>query len=574
MTTYLYCMAALAVIAVVMSIPDLALLFLYLTFGLGVPLVLAASGLAYGACLFPLVLFWRLGGLPRLAGGAISAAAIAVFALLPGLWAQRQAERAVAEVAAADRGPAAAITARSLEIRRKPPDYDDLFADREACGFECRSLLLTGKMDWVRVVMNDGGTAMGRPAKETRSFYLAGGGADCAVPGSVLAEDATCVLLRPDPGTPAGLVVIFEEGGREALPGALDSGWYRWQGWRRAQAFQREGAELVEQLRRTDAELEIVMRPTVYGPELKDMSSSGTGLIMISRRFNPISFSGVLAELGLAPAEVPGARPSSFRSGHWKDGINDEMTRELISVLDLPGEETFGEVQNKVIRRWVMHARSIERWTPELITLLRRIVRERRFRRSPFVEQIVTGNTEVAREILPDVFDMIEIDGLGRDATVAREVASILPRLDSDLLKPHAGRILALMSLNDGTREHLLPVVGRLGIDPTRYLLPFTGDLTSRRPFPRVRGACFAEKTWAPVLIPELRAALKTRRKAGARSTFRYAEELLEALANLGDGAFVEAELVSGDYQRPQLIRSSIEKAAKPGRLENSLCYP
>ncbi len=166
---------------------------------------------------------------------------------------------------------------------------------------------------------------------------------------------------------------------------------------------------------------------------------------------------------------------------------------------------------------------------------------------------------------------MIDIDGIGRDYTPAREAAYRLGDIDAALLVSQASRIVALLDKGPDARAILLPIVGRIGVDPLPYLTPILADRTSPSPYspnPRVIGACRADPQWAKELISPLRDAYRD--TPGERGDDQYYRGLvLKALANLGDRDFVEHELSTSDRINAKQLRIAINSALSaenPGR--------
>jgi len=242
-----------------------------------------------------------------------------------------------------------------------------------------------------------------------------------------------------------------------------------------------------------------------------------------------------------------------------------------VAVLDLPQSKPFNAQQAKPIFDWIMYARQVKDWTPDLLALLRRIARDQRLRTPTDFDQIFERNGAVTNALMPDILDMIDADGIGQNYTVARQVAYTFPRLDPSYLQPHASEILALLDRDQNVREILLPAIGRIGVDPLPYLLPFSADMQSSpyQSSPRVLGACFAEKKWAPVLIVALRDAYHS---GSARVDRGYVEMVLKALANLGDQDFVEQELASNTKIDQVRLRSKIDRYSKNSNPPNGLC--
>ena len=571
MRKYLITMLALAALTALMATPDVATILTLLTLGLGLPLVFAGTGLAYGLCVAPLAASWPAGGRARAVGAAATATLIAVVALAPEYVGRRAVDAATAARVASDHAPSEPIRASTLEIRRPADSYDGTFADQEACGTECRSLLSSGQAQWARVVEIK---RFGMRATTSSTFHRALHGKDCAVPGGEPVENAVCVVEAVDPGDAAELVVEFEppvepgkDGGQLAFASIVSE--------RAVVAQTSKVGQGSEAMRETEVTAETPYRPTIFGPAFHAMHSGGLEVMRRTSKINPLTLAGVLTRLGYSLLPPVGATPASGAvQPDWRAPLDDGMTREMIAVLELPGDAPFNSEQMATIFKWVMHARNLQAWTPDLLALVRRFVRDRRVRNPTFFDQVFSGRPEVAKAVLPDVLDMIEAEGIGRDYTPARQAAYRFDSIDEALLRPYADRIVALLDRGRDVRSIVLPAIGRIGVDPLPYLTPILADRTNPSPYsidPRAMGACRADKEWAKELIGPLRDAYRD--TGGERGDDEhYREVLLKALTNLGDRDFVEHELASGDRIDSKRLRQAIDAALSRKNPADWLC--
>lgn len=573
MKRYLTIIAVLLVLTVIMATHDLAILVLVLTMGLGLPLFFAGTALAYALMLAPAVGLWHSA---RVAGIATSAGLVLLLAFGPGLLARTEIERGVAALLADDIKPTAPIAAKSLELAGPEAHYD---GEAEPCGLRCRHLLKSGAMRFVRVVVR--ATA---PSNQRRStFFTLEHGASCAVPGGTEPAPANCVVMKPDNGEPADLVITFWNHAPIKAERASFAA-LRWGSTREVTAHSSVAGKKHMVLRQTEIGLDKAMMPTLIAVRTAGMTSGGLDFMRTHKQINRKSLGDVLDLLGYGlPADLaqrgqPDGRTPSRRDA-WKILINDEMTREMIAVLDLPQSTGFNDEQYRVISNWMSHARNTKDWTPPLIDLLRRILRDVRVTRPTNLDQIFERNPAVTEALLPDVLDLLETRGLSHDYTPYRQAAYKLVVIPPELLAPHAARILALMQRDMDMAELIRPAVGRLGVDPLPYLLPFSGDLAPEAKgryshgLQRVRGACFAEPRWSGALIPKLHEALADVPDAGkgkgkGKGT-QYRTALLKALANLGDREFVKDELAKSDRDDDRRLLQQIAS----DRGSNHLCW-
>jgi hypothetical protein len=569
MRLYGVLVVVLVALTALMAQSDIATIVLFMTSGLGVPLVFGATGLFYALCAFPAPLLWRTGARGRVTGIVLAAAFVAGAAFGPGYFGRMQAERQAQVVRRADFIQAASSAGSSLEIHRPARSYDGTFTSEEACAEECRAVLLSGAVQWVRIIMIDD---VGSRKEETSTFYRALRGGDCAVPGAAPSDTAICVVMTADTHEKAEMTIEFEKTNLdsekiETAPLAV------FKSTRSVLAHRMQGEETSEVLHQTEVMFETPYAPTIWGPQFEGLHSHSVGLIRTAQRINPITLRGVLTQLGYSNAPAAGAAPLASTPKNWRESINDGMTREMLAVLDLPQTEPFNQQQMKPIFDWIMYARAVREWTPDLIALLRRFVRDRRVRAPTFFDQIFERVPIVTTSLLPDVLDMIETDGIGRDYTPARQAAYTFQQLDPEILKPEATRILALLDRGRDVKAILLPAIGRLGVDPLPYLTPFNADITDPSPYSpsaHVIGACRADKQWAAELIDPLREALHTTTST-TRAEREHRKMILKTLENSGDHDFVKQELAKDSDLDSTRLQSRIDHDTKRDWLCNWL---
>lgn len=533
------------VLTLIMAVKDIALAVLMMTLGLALPLVFAATVLVYTVCAYPAVALWNEGPSARAGGLLGSVAMIALVALTPSLLGQWQASRIARAWQTHDVKPSAPAAARTIEIRRPIESYDKTFSGNEACGSECRRVLSSGRIEWIRVVM---GTAQRRDSENRTTLHVARRGSACEVPGgSAMSPEQVCIIQVADSQEAADLVIDFQAGPASFKPS--QTGFVELRAPRTVVA--RTGTDII--LRQTEVRVARPYRPLIVGPRIQGMSSSGAEIQKRLETYNQITLAGIIEKLGLPLGDesTPGVRPVTPRD--WRQPLDDTMTRELLAVLDLPTPGRFGTDQMRVVSQWVMHARSVKEWTPELIGTLRRMLHDQRIEGGTFFDQIFERNPAVTTALMPDVLQVLEQRNTELH-TMARSAAWAFVRIDPAFYQPHTDEILRLISKGGRSAEPLTGVVGRLGIDPTPYLLPLGGGPNRNDMRARIRGSCMADKQWAPILIPALRDELPA--LSGARGGMRdQRQALLRALASLGDGEFVETALAQGDKDDDRLRR-------------------
>ena len=537
---------------------DVATLIVWATLGLGFPLLFVGTVFCYALAARPAAR--AMSGLASrpVRSFALSALAILAFAVLPGLAGRWQAWRGVLAYRAQDHVPPQPPALRSLEIRRPASSYDGTFEDGAACGHECRSVLEGGGVDWVRVVMSGGSSTVHKLAS-------AGACAGAARTGKM--ADA-CVVIADDSGAAADLELAIVD----IEP--FKAGYFdvvAWSSTHAAVATRLEGGRRIEILRQTGAAAEIPYMPAIIFPKFRGMDSGGAELWRWTDASQAISLTAALRALGFAvsPADEPLPRRRT-----WEDAPDAGMDRAAAAVLDLSQAGAFNSEQARMLAEWVSAARQIKTWTPDQVALLRRIAQDRRMRGTSDFGQIFAGRPEIATALLPDVLDLLEAQGAGKDDTAARQAAYRFDSIDPALLGHYAKQIRALLDKDGDLRRILLRAAGRIGIDPSPYLLPFAQDIGSAgslNAYSRLHGACVAEMKWAPGLVPDLRDAVAiNERRAKPDPSFQQAA--LKTLAKLGDADFARQYLARrGDENAKRLSRRIEDELARP-RGEYGLC--
>jgi hypothetical protein len=432
-----------------------------------------------------------------------------------------------------------------LEIRRRNDFvYDGTFSTYEACGEECRALAANPAITWIRVVTEQSPFAF--PAPPARSFFRIGRGWEC---GGKL---SACVLSASDSGEAADMVIQFL--------GPDEKSWKPYQTalvselrWKRVIAFQKRDDRFQAIYLRTQVNVEIPVRPAVFGPEIHhNFTSEGAAPIRTAKTIGKLSLGRTLLDLGLVnETAFAAAKPTTSSADKT---IAPELTSEAAAVLDLPQSGRFDAEQWGILMKWLKRAANEDDWPPARIALLRRMLRDPRVNGAGMGD-VFERHPEVARALLSDVFELLREKGVVENSSPVW-VAMRLPNMDVAALAPHASEALALYQRGGDLRDLILPAIGRFGFDPRPYLLPFEADRDDGAPFPRhIRGACTADRIWAPVLLDALRdAALRAPRDwpspvneaepyanlyGEPRKHHQYYDALLNAIAILGDEEFV-----------------------------------
>lgn len=499
MRAYFILFCLMMVSTALMTIKNMAVTLLWLTLGLGFPLLFAPSWLIYMICLLPAVACWRLPRL-RLPTVTISLALAAAVAVTPALLSRKEAKQMAAAAEKLDIRPGRLSASRSMEIIRPAGgDYHHKFLN-EACPAECRHLLVSGQMDWVRVKMT---AEAGNSQSVTQtSTFVVGKGEQCSIGGDDRAEAARCVLAGANNKDKAGLQV---EVGYRAMKSDSGSGLSRIESLRLLSISSLSDGAYQTQFRQTESTIYTTFMPLLVGPQVNGTSSSGFQALQTFGHYNAISFQGALESFGYI---FTGMEASTEKPRTYKDNTppSEALTLEVLSILDLPGKEELNQQQMDTINMWVMQARAYGGpkntypFTEATTALVRRLLDDRRIENISFIDQLLQRDPEMLAAFVPTILSSLE--GADAPRAVSKSAARSLRILDSKVLAPYAARI------NQIRRRHFQrghdPLAGaatRLGVNPVP-LLPLDAD---DEDYSNKLGAlCRADKTWSP----EIRAAV------------------------------------------------------------------
>ena len=571
---YLLFLAAAGVIAAFMSLESAAAVIIVATLGIATPFAFSATFFAYGLCLAPAVFLWSFNHQVRISGVLISLVLIACLAAAPPYLAENKRDGLAAQLASHNFVSTTPVNGRSIEVRKLPGSWSSFGLDKEACSKECRTLLLSGQIDWYRLVTVKRVRSKSAYEFQSSNYYILGKGAQCRAPGAPPTASRSCVIEAQDPKHPADVTLSFDKTSIYEKGQAQRFKLIRPYKQRIITAAFNKGAEMSTVTLQTEIEIHKPMFPTIIGPEFEYFpDSKGVGLTRKVERLNPVSFVRALEQTGFDMREAPGATPPHQSDSEQRD-VFLEMTFQVTAVLDMPGDEPFNRQQQHIVSRWISEARNLEAWTPDYIALLRRIMLDQRMSSSLDIGEIMVRQKAVAEALTPDLAAVLETHGMDRESPYHRTLPLVMWRLgflEPDILKPYADRFLKLLDKPAPTSKHALRLVGRLGVDPTPYLDPISADLDAGGGFNRVFAACMAEEQWRPALRPLLRAALEDS-KSRASLPHHYQHALLQALVRLGDSDFVNEELDSGYYPKAERMKYKIRILAEDPHEDAQLC--
>ena len=538
----------LGVLTAFLALDDVLVTVIYATFGIGVLLAPIGTIPYYLIGILPLVGLRRV--LPWLAIGS-SAVLLAIFAFGPAVIGQLRL-RTLIDATVLVRAAALPDDIGSIELR----DSARLANDEDACGVLCRSLLLSGRAETFRFV------DIGGRNRETSAFFRRFSGSRCAADA-----DTVCVLPAWDAGEPPKLRLTFSSSTPDARPGVRPAVRHS-SALRSVRGTFNDGSGYTRLvLERTELQTHVPLSPAIVvngvGPGL---NSGGVGFRHRTVTFGEVSPESAAKALGL-PFDPSNARPERRRN----EGIDTQVTRNVLAVLGLPSQGAFEGAYATYIRKWLLAARNEERWTQERLDILERIVRDPRIPSYGFELRILFERSRAVRErLVPVIFDVIEKDGLGSE-TVTMWLVRSLTAAERDLLTPYADRIATLASTPGSYQQSFRELLSQAGVDPTPFLTPFrfgSGSDVNER----IRTACRAREEWGSKLLPHLLDAVETApylsgSERGRHPYVRYREALAASLFAFGEDEVASGLVEMDDRRTAELARARNLGGDRPCRV-------
>jgi hypothetical protein len=504
MRIYFIMFVSLAVISAIVSIKNVAVAVVMLSFGLALPLLFAQSALIYLLCLLPAFASWPSRG-TRFLGLGVSLALCLLVAVFPGILSRHEA-KAIAEAAStSDRKVDGPVQARSMEILRPAvfdPNNGASPFSSEPCPPECRYLLVSGQMDWIRInmtVTHWNGRGKNKTEQQASTF-VAASGSECDPEHKDAPGDRRCVLIGADNNAVAALRTVITQSVLKPGAGTLLT---EQRAMRRISLTGlREGRQAVLH-QSTESVIARTTMPFLVAPDFRyGMESEGFEIMRSVRRYNEISLRGALEDAGYDFTNVEQVvdQPRSYNDNRPP---SDNLTLEVVSILDLPGTQPFNQHQMDSINRWVTQARGFASkrspvpLTPVARTILERLITDRRVQFVSFIDQALARNPDFLAEIIPVILTELETVGMPRD--VLKSAARVLADLDTATLAPYAARIIAIRRNKfPSGYDPLSRTAGKLGLNPVPLLAL---SLDDKDYVQKLSAFCHADKAWSQDIL-------------------------------------------------------------------------
>lgn len=451
----IWLLVALAALALLLAIPNVAAVLMMATLGLAIPVLGAGAAALYLAA--GLAGARALNGRGRRGLGFLGAAlAILAVAAAPGWIARRQAEGVAQLLRATDVTRPLQPPAKSLEMRE--PFASSMQAapfEAEPCGRACRALLMSGEVDWVRVIRQ---AAQADLVSGTR--FRAASGEACPAAETGHGAEARCVLVAPDDGARAALTVDATVLERAALSGFQSSAPLAPDlRFGRRLTASAEGVASPIYLR-TEAAADVVSIPFVLWPASGGMASGGYEIWRRRETIAPLSLTGMFGSLGYARSmELANVLSEGGAATHAPPAA--ETLNRATSVLDLPAGVAFNRTHVEFVNRWIARAVWTKPLPPGSVALVRRILFEPRMAWFGALDRLLV-RPEVAATLLPDMLDVLETRKLTATNDAARLSFIALRAMPAKALEPQRARIMRMAAGRSQNARAIREIAQRL----------------------------------------------------------------------------------------------------------------
>ncbi|MCB1536372.1 MAG: hypothetical protein KDJ44_17060, partial [Rhodoblastus sp.] len=327
--------------------------------------------------------------------------------------------------------------------------------ETEPCGRECRALLMSGEVEWVRIVRQ---ATQADLVSATR--FRAATGVACPAAETGHGAGGRCVLVAPDDGARAALVVDATFLERSALADFQSSAPLapEIRFGRRLTAMAQGVPEPI--FVRTEAAANVVSIPFGLWPASRGMSSGGYEIWRVGRTIAPLSLSQVFGALGYARSmELASSLPQGGADIH--DPPAPEAVNRATSVLDLPANVAFNRTHVELVNRWIARAVWTKPLPPRDVALVRRILLEPRMGWFGSLDRLL-ARPEVAASLLPDMLDLLETRDLTKKVDATRLAFIALRTMPVAALEPQRARILRKAQWRGPNAEAMREIAQRL----------------------------------------------------------------------------------------------------------------
>lgn len=554
MRFYIFLLVFFGFFSLVFSTKSAAIVVIMLTVGLTYPLLFSPTALLYLVAISPLV-NWSGSVRKNSMGMVLTAIALTAAATAPGVMSIYQESKIRGQISNVVKPLNKVARPRTLEIRR-PTKFTHHLEGRvfedEICDSNCTALIENGEVDWIRVVVL--ATKRSRKYAEQGSVTLFQTGKkreECEVLGSSNPTIFPCILVKPDHGKPADLIIQIEENDDKETAGSSFTG------WRKLTVSKSNGGSYDLVFYKEEHQIPKISIPTFIQPKSLEMRGDGYELAHSRIRINRIDYGKMFRSIGYNISETTNVPTAATREQKrvGKTEPTDQQIRDVISVLDLPNDEPFNLVQETVVIDWVVGAYNYNDWTDERMEIMRRILHDSRVRFNSSIRR-VSRRPAVSKALLGEALSLL----LNGDESVmrgpVRSFVFSMFLMEKDLVAPHRELMVKILreKLYGKHYNVLLSTAAWVGENPTPFFDKLEGLRAKRT---AIFSLCLVTPLGQQSILTDLRELLKrgSRFLKGTKVISRNVNILhtLQGLYLQGDVDYVENFIlnVSG-WKKPE----------------------
>lgn len=537
------------------------MLSVYLTLGLGLPLVYMPTVFVYFLCMFPLAIFSR-GRVSFFVSLAVSACVLIVVALVPGWKSNNLYIEDKNNLKVYRRTSANSTPPRAIEIRRSRQggfnDFGFDFSNR-ICDFVCSHLLKSGQVDWVRMVfptINKKSSFKGIPP--TVLFRLAKG-KQCGNVENGSVANFTCVIPSNDNVKSERLILEFESHPHQEKPVSLVIKSSKLRGWRKVTGYLNEHKKENISLLWQEQKIAVVESPTVFMIGTLGMSSEGSVLRYRNETINSIDYRKVFIAFGY---QVPAKRilKKSQKVTHISrnGSATAQQTNNALSVLNLTQKAQFSRAQTVFINQWIMHSKFQGEWPAEQLEIARKIMYDSRIAKINSFRDI-NKLSKGFETLFKDALDIWENRQKDQHVALAAEFLNYFHIFPHKLLSANQEQIVRIIRAEKAGKLYISFAKASvlLGENPLTFLSQVRDEET------KVYLLCLSIPSGQEKVIEALRAALflskavwKPKLRKRLKAPDRFTRRILRSLILQEDSAFVDAFIQDfPEWKNPKVMR-------------------
>lgn len=519
-----------AIFVVTNAFPELMLLVLIFTLGLGLPLLFVNTILLYFVAALPALILRRQEP-RRWAVIWLAAVLVPTVAVVPPLAAQALAAWKMRGLRANDVEARFLDTPESIELVGDPSPFGGAkdFLRNAPCDELCQRLLLSGRVDRVRVTRTQTEGAKPRGQMD----YVIERRANCPdafADGQTLlsqTKDAvasgTCFVAHaPEAASFTARIVVRKK--RSSEPANLQQDLAAFAGavteLQSLEIFTPDQADWALKFRQTQVKyshwrmpLYLTFAPC-YGLCIgKPVFGRTTDTI---NPFDP-------AMRALHALNIVSAKPQDRLS----------PAARVMAILDGAGD-TLTENQRQLINEWAKGLPCKSGTCPSAAgedeRVLMRIVKDRRVTDFIFIRDVLARS----RHLLVEHFDIFldEMEGRGANSQFTNTVGALVAQLDHSLVRSRRDRIFALIRENEWKWSRGIGIIsGQLGFDVADLIVERLGHPTSA--YTAALAACLADEEVGRALVPKLLEYLRSLSESQTRPNTAH-RDVIKALARFG----------------------------------------